>query len=258
MFSVIFEVNPKQEKFDLYLDLAKGLKPILEGIDGFIDNERFESTRRRGWILSHSTWRDEKSVVRWRTVGKHHDTQQRGRDEVFQDYHLRVGEIVADTAPSAGGAIVEQRLDETEIGRAKFVTLTEIQHVSGMTPAALPEWLLLDRNQADLIDYDVFASIYNAGKLAPLASWHDRPSAEKSARQSVPASAIGSCASSATTACSIDARALSTTPRSKPGRRRRRNRSRANAAPHAVEGEHRSTRRDAAPSRRRLLRLEKL
>jgi heme-degrading monooxygenase HmoA len=63
MFSVIFEVNPKQEKFDLYLDLAKGLKPILEGIDGFIDNERFESTRRRGWILSHSTWRDEKSVV---------------------------------------------------------------------------------------------------------------------------------------------------------------------------------------------------
>jgi hypothetical protein len=45
---VIFEVHPKQEKFDLYLDLAKGLKPILEGIGGFIDNERFESTRRPG------------------------------------------------------------------------------------------------------------------------------------------------------------------------------------------------------------------
>ena len=53
MFSVIFEVHPKQEKFDLYLELAKGLRPILEGIDGFIDNERFESTRRPGWILSH-------------------------------------------------------------------------------------------------------------------------------------------------------------------------------------------------------------
>src|SRR3977135_2982239 len=71
MFSVIFEVHPRREKFDLYLDLAKGLKPILEGIDGFIDNERFESARRPGWILSHSTWRDEKSVVRWRTVAKH-------------------------------------------------------------------------------------------------------------------------------------------------------------------------------------------
>jgi hypothetical protein len=38
-------------------------------------------------------------------VGKHHDTQQRGRDEVFQDYHLWVGESVRDTAPPAGGAI---------------------------------------------------------------------------------------------------------------------------------------------------------
>ena len=139
MFSVIFEVHPRREKFDLYLDLAKGLKPILEGIHGFIDNERFESSRRPGWILSHSTWRDEKSVVRWRTVAIHHDTQQRGRDEVFQDYHLRVGEIVADTAPPASGAIIEQRLDETEIGRAKFVTLTEVQLVSGMTAAGLPE-----------------------------------------------------------------------------------------------------------------------
>jgi len=33
------------------------------------------------------------------------DPQQRGRDEVFQDYHVRVGESVRDTAPPAGGAI---------------------------------------------------------------------------------------------------------------------------------------------------------
>jgi heme-degrading monooxygenase HmoA len=179
MFSVIFEVYPRQEKFDLYLDLAKRLKPILEGIDGFIDNERFESTRRPGWILSHSTWRDEKSVVRWRTVAPHHDTQQRGRDEVFKDYHLRVGEIVADTMPPAGIPLVEQRLDETEIGVAKFVTLTEVQHQPGVAAATLPDWLLLDRDQANLIDYDVFASIYNEGKLALLASWRDRLSAER-------------------------------------------------------------------------------
>jgi len=74
--------------------------------------------------------------------GKHHDTQQRGRDEVFQDYHLRVGESVRDTAPPAGAAIVEQRLDETEIGRAKFVTLTDVQPESSVTAAALPDWLV--------------------------------------------------------------------------------------------------------------------
>ncbi len=38
-------------------------------------------------------------------MGNDHDTQQRCRDEVFQDYHLRVGESVRDTAPPAGGAI---------------------------------------------------------------------------------------------------------------------------------------------------------
>ena len=45
MFAVIFEVVPKQELWNEYLDLAKLLKPEIEKIDGFIDNERFESQR---------------------------------------------------------------------------------------------------------------------------------------------------------------------------------------------------------------------
>jgi heme-degrading monooxygenase HmoA len=179
MFSVIFEVHPKPEKFGLYLELAKALRPILEGIDGFIDNERFESVNRRGWVLSHSTWRDEKSVVRWRTVAKHHDTQQRGRDEVFQDYHLRVGEIVEDTTPPAGRSVVEERFDETEVGRAKFATLTEVQPDSSATATALTQWLSVDRDSTDLIDYDVFTSISKPGKFALLASWRNRASAER-------------------------------------------------------------------------------
>ena len=182
MFSVIFEVHPRQERFDLYLDLAKDLRPALQGIDGFIDNERFESTYRPGWILSHSTWRDEKSVVRWRTLAKHHETQQRGRDEVFHNYHLRVGEIVSDTAPPEGASLVEQRLDETEVGAAKFATLTELSPAAdaeGPLPSQLADRLSLDQKQPALIDHDVFASIYNAGKLALLASWRDRRTAEQ-------------------------------------------------------------------------------
>src|SRR3979490_2373583 len=164
MFSVIFEVHPKKEQFDLYLALAKDLRPILKSIDGFIDNERFESTRRPGWILSYSTWRDEMALVRWRTVAKHHETQQRGRDEVFQDYHLRVGEIVLDTVLPPGTSIVEQRLDETEIGAAKFATLTEVQLSSNevhVSAASLPDSLEVGHYASDLVDYDVFASIYN-------------------------------------------------------------------------------------------------
>ena len=63
MFSVIFEVNPKQEKFDLYLELAKGLRPILEEIDGFIDNERFESTRRRDPVALNLARREIRGEV---------------------------------------------------------------------------------------------------------------------------------------------------------------------------------------------------
>src|ERR1700726_998813 len=190
MFSVIFEVHPKKEQFDLYLALARDLKPILQGIDGFVDNERFESARRPGWILSHSTWRDEKSVVRWRTVAKRHETKQRGRRHLFQDYHLRVGEVVSDTAPPDGVPLAEQRLDETEVGAGKFATLTEVLPAStragSLAPSGLADRLSLDRTHSALIDHDVFSSIYNAGKLALLATWRDRSSAEQFEPQLLP------------------------------------------------------------------------
>ncbi|MGA8614602.1 MAG: antibiotic biosynthesis monooxygenase [Xanthobacteraceae bacterium] len=87
----------KKERWNDYLDLAKYLKPKLEAIDGFIDNERFESKRTKGRVLSLSTWRDEKAVVRWRTQGEHHEVQEKGRFEIFEDYHLRVGEVTDDS-----------------------------------------------------------------------------------------------------------------------------------------------------------------
>jgi len=97
MFLAIFEVHPKAELFDEYLALAKRLRPTLEKIDGFVDNERFQSKRRAGWVLSLSTWRDEKSMVRWRTTGVHHIAQKRGRAEILEDYHLRIGDVTVDT-----------------------------------------------------------------------------------------------------------------------------------------------------------------
>jgi heme-degrading monooxygenase HmoA len=96
MFAVIFEVQPKKERWDEYLELAKKLKPKLEAIEGFIDNERFESKKTQGRVLSLSTWRDEKAVVRWRTHGEHHGVQEKGRFEVFEDYHLRVQPTILD------------------------------------------------------------------------------------------------------------------------------------------------------------------
>jgi heme-degrading monooxygenase HmoA len=177
MFAVLFEVQPKKERFDDYLDLAKQLKPKLEAIDGFIDNERFGSKRTEGRLLSLSTWRDEKSVVRWRTQGEHHFTQKKGRLEILADYHLRVGEVTADSAPPRNGAVDEKRFDETEIGAAKSCTITEVSPPgdakSSVRSDAVLSHLQLDPNAAGLLDHEVFESIYNAGKLLILGSWRD-------------------------------------------------------------------------------------
>jgi heme-degrading monooxygenase HmoA len=72
MFSVLFEVHPKSDQGDAYLGLAKMLRPELEKIDGFVDNTRYRSLTREGWILSVSNWHTEKSLIRWRTQGMHH------------------------------------------------------------------------------------------------------------------------------------------------------------------------------------------
>ena len=161
---------PRRERFDDYLALAKQLRPTLEQMDGFVDNERFESRSRPGWILSHSTWRDEKSLARWRTLGEHHEVQQRGRDEILGNYHLRVGDITMDS----DGPVHEQRYDATEVGAGTAVTLTELT-TAGTASAAEPSDAvsLLNAPTQDhlVVDHDVFDSIYNPGKLAVLISW---------------------------------------------------------------------------------------
>src|SRR5208337_5177598 len=123
MFAVIFEVNPRPERWEDYLAHAALLRPELQAIDGFIANERFASRGRPGWLVSLSVWRDEKALIRWRTHALHHEIQGKGRSEVFADYHPRVGEIVADTRP--GPSLPQQRFDATESGIAKAVTVTE-------------------------------------------------------------------------------------------------------------------------------------
>lgn len=166
MFAVIFEVQPKPERFDDYLTIAGGLKPKLEAIEGFIDNERFRNKRDGRWLLSLSTWRDEKALVRWRTQGEHHGAQEKGRFEVFADYHLRVGEMLADSATPS-------RTDETEVGTAKVVTITEAILAGTDRATSFAENVGLRAGTDGLVAHDTFESITAPGKFLLLASWHD-------------------------------------------------------------------------------------
>ena len=96
MIAVIFEVWPAPGRKQEYLDLAAGLRPLLEQVDGFISIERFESLSEPGKILSLSVFKDEAAVARWRQLEKHRNAQARGRDGVFHDYRLRVAGVIRD------------------------------------------------------------------------------------------------------------------------------------------------------------------
>lgn len=135
MFVVLFEVQPHPDLFDEYLSVATLLRPELEAVEGFIDNNRFESAGTQGRLLSLSTWRDEKSLIRWRTQATHYEQgQRRGRFEIFADYRLRVGEVTEDTHPPADISQRQSRYDETEIGTSKAATVLESTDAASALP----------------------------------------------------------------------------------------------------------------------------
>jgi heme-degrading monooxygenase HmoA len=182
MFSAMLEVNPLPDQFDAYLGMAKMLRPELDKIDGFIDNTRYASLTRDGWLLSLSSWRDEKALVRWRTTTKHHKIQQAARDRVFADYKLRIGQTVTDTRVPEGHLLVEQRLDVTETGAGKAVTLLDATRA--------PEWvrqagaqsvarsLGLDTEAPGLIAWDAFDALLSPGDAIVVATWRDQGAAD--------------------------------------------------------------------------------
>lgn len=181
MFSVLFEVHPRPDRWDAYLGIAGTLRPELERTDGFVDNIRYRSLTREGWLLSLSGWRDEKSVVRWRTRKRHHLAQERGRREIFADYRLRVGELTQDTRLREGHALAEQRVDETEVGKATTVTLIEasrpVEWIEETRPEDVAMWLGFASDARGLVGWDVFDAVLTPGDVILLLSWRDRAAA---------------------------------------------------------------------------------
>jgi heme-degrading monooxygenase HmoA len=98
MHAVVFQFRPRPDQHDAYFAIVARLRPELQRIDGFLDNERFTSAADPGWLLSLSLWRDEAAILRWRQHAGHRVAQERGKREVFAAYRLRVGEVVEGSA----------------------------------------------------------------------------------------------------------------------------------------------------------------
>jgi heme-degrading monooxygenase HmoA len=96
MIAVIFEVEPAAGRRDAYLGIAADLRPLLDGIDGFISIERFQSLVDANKVLSLSFWRDEEAVKAWRNTEEHRQAQKAGRGGIFAGYRLRIAHVVRD------------------------------------------------------------------------------------------------------------------------------------------------------------------
>ena len=119
-------------------------------------------------IRSLSIWRNEKALIRWRTLAVHHGAQERGRAEIFADYHLRIGEVTADTNVPDGAALGHDRFDVTAAG-APCVTIVEAQSGEGDAGASASDYA----TAAGLVDVEGYDSITTADKTLVLAAWRD-------------------------------------------------------------------------------------
>lgn len=96
MIAVIFEVWPKPEYRDKYLELAASMRTAVESIDGFISVERFQSIVDEHKMLSLSFFDSHKSLDEWRNLADHRMAQQMGRSKYFANYRLRIATIDRD------------------------------------------------------------------------------------------------------------------------------------------------------------------
>lgn len=96
MIAVIFELLPREGQREAYLATAAELRHHLVSIEGFVSIERFESLTQPGKLLSLSFWRDEEAVRQWRQLEPHRRAQQLGRQQLFEDYRLRVVSVMRD------------------------------------------------------------------------------------------------------------------------------------------------------------------
>jgi heme-degrading monooxygenase HmoA len=190
MFSVLIEVQPRKEQGDAYLAKAKMLRPEFEEAPGFIDNIRYRSLTRDGWILSLSGWRDEESVSGWHT--RMRDEVEKGWNGLLADYRLRVGEVTSDTRAPGGDKVVEERAGESRVRDGTHVTLIDAKQapewVKANNPQEIALYLGFDLySYGECISWDVFEGLSSPDEIVLMVTWKDARSAnDHAATQIVP------------------------------------------------------------------------
>ncbi|MBU6285475.1 MAG: antibiotic biosynthesis monooxygenase [Proteobacteria bacterium] len=93
MLALFFEFQPLPGCLPRYLEIAGKLRPSLLQSDGFLFIDRFQSLSRPAVYLSHSLWRDEAAIARWRSFEPHFSAQVEARESILVAYRLRISSV---------------------------------------------------------------------------------------------------------------------------------------------------------------------
>lgn len=188
MFSVLFEVQPRRDEWDVFFARANIRRAELDETPGFIGNAHYTSLMRDGWVLSLSDWRDEESILSWheRTRG------DEGRDrEIVPEHRLRVGEVTFDTGLAEDHGIAGRGKD-SGADEGTYLTLIDakqtLEWVSANNPQEIALYLGFDLNSyGDCISWDIFNSLSNPGEIVLVVEWRNaQPANDHAATQIVP------------------------------------------------------------------------
>jgi heme-degrading monooxygenase HmoA len=151
------------------------LRPQLFGMPGFLENNRYRSRSRPGWLLSLSLGDDEKALVRWRTVEKHHRAQTEGRDGVLCDDRIRVGEVTQVSGAFPQRSVDWMRQDITQVGQAQALII-----IDGVLPPDSIIWKLAGppaHPYAGMVSQEVFEHLALPDHIAMLIGWRTQQQA---------------------------------------------------------------------------------
>lgn len=163
--ALLFEVTPKPDAFDEYLAIAASLRPELDASGGCLFIDRFRCVREPRRILSFQIWRDEASLVRWRVNTKHHSAQVLGRTRIFDDYRLRITQVIHEQ--TVDGQWRPDRLNtynDPKVRVARYLTIAESKQP--IENGELYESLYRDGEFACVADVENGADM-GAGSSAP-------------------------------------------------------------------------------------------
>ena len=92
-YSVIFVANPSDDLRD-YPETVGRMVELAAGMPGFLGIEYAHEADGGEIVVSY--WRDEASIAGWKQHAEHLAAQQRGRDQWYSSFVIRIARVERD------------------------------------------------------------------------------------------------------------------------------------------------------------------